>query len=544
MAADGVSVEERWIITNLVLFLNGKAHFVALVDTNHNCKNFRYQFMGYSCVLIMGNHPVDTGLFVLAGIPQELWRVKDWASDLVVLRMASLQTVLKVAALSESEDQGTVAVMCISLYFIRLKLFSINCKKLGFRERLVFSWCSMIWITSFSSKSRLGTNRNNSRINVRNMATEIIAMVFAVARNDVIAARFLTTESNEHVFAGYRNHVREPTVLQLNQIEERCSNRINAIFKSGLAVSRKNGDGYNASFSSYVDVARSLSLPSGADAGPVNLLFGDADDAVVDQLWTVVGLIINSTVVRMRGLLNRFGVRSEDMSPFLRHLKSPYDLLSVYLTLVPRGIAGGTGCDDAVDDDKVEADIAAATPVDSEDGDLTTLSEAIRLVMSGDANSTTNIEASEVEYAAGYSSDLSTAGDNDAFSVDPGTLAAAGTQFFRMVDCTTMQELINASVNGISLLHLKSNDRGSTTDLQKYKTLQGRWFGSAERNKQEDKEDEDSGGPDMIIKRGVHVKLEVSEGKGRLARTEIKDVVVTSNATKTYNRLYMCEKGK
>ena len=152
-----------------------------------------------------------------------------------------------------------------------------------------------------------------------------------------------------------------------------------------------------------------------------------------------------------------------------------------------------------MDDDEVEADIAAAAPVDSEDGDLTTLSEAIFFVMGGNANSTTNIEASEVEYAVGDSSDLSTAGDNDAFSVDPGTLAAAGTQFFRMVDCTTMQELINASVNGISLLHLKSNDRGSTTDLQKYKTLQGRWFGSEERKKQEDKEDEDSGGPDMII---------------------------------------------
>ena len=544
MAADGVSVEEKWIITNLVLFLNGKAHFVALVDTNHNCKNFRYQLMGYSCVLIMGSHPVDTGLFALAGIPQELWRVKDWASDLVVLRMASSQTVQKVAALSESEDQGTVAVMCTSLYFIRLKLFSVNCKKLGFRERVVFSWCSMIWITSFSSKSRLGTNQKNSRINVRNMATETIAMVFAVARNDVIAARFLTTESNEHVFAGYRNHVREPTVLQLNQMEERRSNRTNAIFESGLAVSRTHGNGYNASFSSYVDGARSLSLSSGADAGPVKLLFGDTDDAVVDQLWDAVGPIINSTFPRMQGLLNRFGVRSEDMSPFLRHFNSPSDLLSVYLTLVPPGIVGGTGCDDAVDDDEVEAMIAAAARVDSEDGDLTTLSEAIGLVMGGDANSTTNIDTSEVEDAAGVSSDLSTAGDDDAFAVDPSNLAEAGKQFFRMFQSTTMQEQINASVEGISLLHLKSTDRGSTTDLQKYKTLQGRWFGSKERKKQEDGADEDNGGPDMIIERGMHVKLQVSEGKGRLARTEIKDFVVMSVATKTYNRWYMCEKGK
>ena len=48
----------------------------------------------------------------------------------------------------------------------------------------------------------------------------------------------------------------------------------------------------------------------------------------------------------------------------------------------------------------------------------------------------------------------------------------------------------------------------------------------------------------MIIERGMHVKLQVSEGKGRLARTEIKDFVVMSVATKTYNRWYMCEKGK
>ena len=47
--------------------------------------------------------------------------------------------------------------------------------------------------------------------------------------------------------------------------------------------------------------------------------------------------------------------------------------------------------------------------------------------------------------------------------------------------------------------------------------------------------DEDSN-PVRIIERGVHVKLVVSQGKGRLARTEMKDFVVTSVSTKTYNR--------
>ena len=69
VAANGVSVGEKWIIKCTILFLEGRAHFVALVDTNHNCRNFHYQFMGYSCVLIMGSHPINTNLFSLAGIP-------------------------------------------------------------------------------------------------------------------------------------------------------------------------------------------------------------------------------------------------------------------------------------------------------------------------------------------------------------------------------------------------------------------------------------------------------------------------------------------
>ena len=82
-----------------------------------------------------------------------------------------------------------------------------------------------------------------------------------------------------------------------------------------------------------------------------------------------------------------------------------------------------------------------------------------------------------------------------------------------------------------------------TTDLQKYKSLQGRWFGSKERKEQDDEVDEDSN-PVMIIARGVHVKLVVSQSKGRLARTEMKYFVVTSVSTKTYNEWYMCEKGR
>ena len=86
VAADGFSVYEKWIIKYLIRFFQGLVHFVALVDTKHNCKNFCYQFMGNPCVLVMGRHMVNTNLFSLVGVPQEPWRVKDWSSDLVVCR--------------------------------------------------------------------------------------------------------------------------------------------------------------------------------------------------------------------------------------------------------------------------------------------------------------------------------------------------------------------------------------------------------------------------------------------------------------------------
>jgi len=53
VAADGVSVDGRWVVNSLVLFLRGKRNHVALVDTNHNAKNFRYFLLGGSCVVVM-----------------------------------------------------------------------------------------------------------------------------------------------------------------------------------------------------------------------------------------------------------------------------------------------------------------------------------------------------------------------------------------------------------------------------------------------------------------------------------------------------------
>ena len=99
----------------------------------------------------------DRGLYRFAGVAREFWRVKDWASDLLPMGLASFDTVGKIARLAATEDIGTVVVMCVLLYFTRLNIFAVNSNKCGWQEKVVFCWFSMIWLSSFTLKSRLGT---------------------------------------------------------------------------------------------------------------------------------------------------------------------------------------------------------------------------------------------------------------------------------------------------------------------------------------------------------------------------------------------------
>ena len=72
---------------------------------------------------------VDTGLVKEAKVPQELWRVKDFASDLLVLQLASEKTVLLVLS-AEITDPGSAFYLSSSLFFMRVHLFAVNEKRL------------------------------------------------------------------------------------------------------------------------------------------------------------------------------------------------------------------------------------------------------------------------------------------------------------------------------------------------------------------------------------------------------------------------------
>ena len=85
-------------------------------------------------------------------------------------------------------------------------------------------------------------------------------------------------------------------MLEVNQMDHAEINRRRAIFVSGLQTSRRQQNGYNITLESLLDAARSL--PQDSSYGPVDIAFGEADEAVVDELWVEVGPIINSLVFR------------------------------------------------------------------------------------------------------------------------------------------------------------------------------------------------------------------------------------------------------
>ena len=56
-------------------------------------KSWRYQIVGGSCAVTIGTCVLDANILQLSGISADLWRPIDFASDLLVLKLASYETV-------------------------------------------------------------------------------------------------------------------------------------------------------------------------------------------------------------------------------------------------------------------------------------------------------------------------------------------------------------------------------------------------------------------------------------------------------------------
>ena len=150
--------------------LEGKSDHFSTTDPDHNDKLLFYHIIVGSCLPVAGIHVIDAQMLQVSGISKNLWRPKDFASDILVLKLASSETVKKLTGIIMIGDYlETFFSLCTSLYFLRLGLYAVNTKVLASNMRVYFLWCCMILITSI---------KNICIITKSNIVTSTIGMSF------------------------------------------------------------------------------------------------------------------------------------------------------------------------------------------------------------------------------------------------------------------------------------------------------------------------------------------------------------------------------
>ena len=104
----------KWNYDTIIKFIEGKTNVLSLPDTNHNCKNSRGQLIRGTLASSIGNHVVDPHLFKEAGVPKHLVKTDHYASDAVVLGLASLKVVMALFGL-DNPDVGNLHVSHITV---------------------------------------------------------------------------------------------------------------------------------------------------------------------------------------------------------------------------------------------------------------------------------------------------------------------------------------------------------------------------------------------------------------------------------------------
>ena len=94
IAFDGLSTETTLFIhSNLIAWMKGNSNAVPMTDCNHQAKNVRSQLVLGSTILTGGNVLLDVSILRIAGISPELYKVNDYASDVIVLKLCGSNTI-------------------------------------------------------------------------------------------------------------------------------------------------------------------------------------------------------------------------------------------------------------------------------------------------------------------------------------------------------------------------------------------------------------------------------------------------------------------
>ncbi len=176
------------------------------MDNKHNIKNDQYQLIGGSGVPLVGKYVVNVDLIRQMDIPEDLFIVKDFASDKKVEELFVYGTMKKIEdamidgrAIGLIEDYGALAV---TMLFLRLHLHAMNARLEVSQCQAMYLWMSTILFTSLTGVNIMPK---------RNMVSETISSIFIVMQSDIHNPCYCTSESAEHGFGNTQRFQRELT---------------------------------------------------------------------------------------------------------------------------------------------------------------------------------------------------------------------------------------------------------------------------------------------------------------------------------------------
>eukprot|EP00899_Mesostigma_viride_P000813 jgi/Mesvir1/10732/Mv13805-RA.1 len=195
VCTDGVAYESEFIVPGLIKFLQGESPTLYFLDCNHTVKALRGQICYGSGLGMVGTVPIVPALLAAANIKPELFRVSDYASDLVVQKLCSLDTISSLMALN-AEPLEPRRALAITLFFLAINAHATNANDLPTSVRIAMKWMSLLWFTSMTGLHP---------ITMRNMAVNAHGAIWLYAREDVKVPSLGTEEACEHAFGWARD---------------------------------------------------------------------------------------------------------------------------------------------------------------------------------------------------------------------------------------------------------------------------------------------------------------------------------------------------
>jgi len=143
-----VSCEVEFNKVCTMQYLDGKCSTISLPDTNHNVKNLQYQLIDGSSAATLGHYCFDPYMQHVAGVAKDVIRVEYYASDALVLRLASVKTNEKLNQL-EFEGLGNAVITQLSLLFLHARSYAVNATRINWKTKAILHLLSLLWFASF-----------------------------------------------------------------------------------------------------------------------------------------------------------------------------------------------------------------------------------------------------------------------------------------------------------------------------------------------------------------------------------------------------------